>query len=61
MFAGPGTKPGLRSQTLVSTGQAELDRILGGGVPLGSVLAIFEDAYTQHHQTLLKYASAQDP
>jgi len=55
LFAGPGTKPGLHGLTLVSTGQAELDRLLGGGLPLGVILVILEDAFTQHHATLLKW------
>ena len=53
-FAGPGTRPGLHGLTLVSTGQAELDRLLGGGLPLGTVMVILEDAFTQHHVTFLK-------
>lgn len=52
--AGQGTKPGLHAHTLVSTGQADLDRLLGGGLPLGAVLVILEDAFSQHHNTLLK-------
>lgn len=53
-FAASGTKPGLRSQTLISTGQADLDRILGGGLPLGTILCILEDGCTKHHDTLLR-------
>ncbi len=40
--SGPGTRPGLHGQTLVSTGLAGLDSLLGGGLPLGSVLLILE-------------------
>lgn len=54
---GPGTRPGIRSQRLISTGQAELDRILGGGLPLGNVFVILHDSFTPHHDTLLKCAS----
>ena len=81
--ADPGTKPGVRSQTLISTGISELDTILGGaigaqpftvannscqnievvlqsgGLPLGTVLLLLEDEYTQHHRTLLKYFLAE--
>ena len=53
-ISGQGTKPGLHAHTLVSTGQADLDHLLGGGLPLGTVLVILEDAFSQHHNTLLK-------
>jgi elongator complex protein 4 len=32
-----------------------MDRLLGGGLPLGSLTLIFEDGWSQHHITLLKY------
>ena len=54
--AGTGTRPGLHSQTLISTGQGDLDKLLGGGIPLGAVLLIQEDAFTQLHSTLLRSA-----
>ena len=50
-----GTKPGLHGQTLVSSGHAELDKILGGGLPLGSLLLILEDGSSRHHASLLRY------
>ncbi|GAB4822273.1 hypothetical protein N2152v2_009319 [Parachlorella kessleri] len=50
-----GTKPGLHGQTLVSSGHAELDKLLGGGLPLGSLLLILEDASSRHHASLLRY------
>eukprot|EP00198_Chlamydomonas_reinhardtii_P003950 XP_001693286.1 predicted protein [Chlamydomonas reinhardtii] len=37
-----GTRPGLHGQTLVSMGLVDLDRILGGGLPLSSVLLVLE-------------------
>lgn len=37
----PGTKPSLQNgQLLVSTGNLSLDHILGGGIPIGSILLI---------------------
>jgi elongator complex protein 4 len=36
----PGTRPGLYGQTLVSTGMADMDDLLGGGLPLGTVLLL---------------------
>lgn len=50
-----GTRPGLAGQTLVSTGQADMDRLLGGGLPLGSLTLILEDGWSQHHVALLRY------
>ena len=35
-----GTRPGLYGQTLISTGLAEFDDLVGGGLPLGSVTLI---------------------
>ncbi|KAK9909878.1 hypothetical protein WJX75_008871 [Coccomyxa subellipsoidea] len=54
-----GTRAGVHSQTLISTGLADLDRILGGGLPLGAVLLLLEDAYCPHGSTLLKYFAAE--
>lgn len=53
--AGAGTRPGSLGQTLLSTGNADLDRIFGGGVPLGCLLLLLEDGRTHHHLTLLHY------
>jgi elongator complex protein 4 len=49
----------VHSQTLISTGVANLDRILGGGLPLGTILLLLEDAYCPHGSTLLKYFAAE--
>lgn len=54
-----GTRVGLHSQTLISTGIADLDRILGGGLPLGTILVLLEDAYSPHGSTLLRYFAAE--
>lgn len=43
----------------MSTGLADLDRLLGGGLPLGSLTLILEDEWSQHHATLLKYFLAE--
>ena len=57
--ADPGTRPGLHGQTLVSSGHADLDRLLGGGLPLGSLLLLLEDGWSGHHATLLRYFLAE--
>ncbi len=54
-----GTRAGLHSQTLISTGLADLDRMLGGGLPLGAVLVLLEDTYSPHGSTLLRYFAAE--
>ncbi len=37
-----GTRPGLHGQTLVSMGLVDLDRLMAGGMPLGSVTLLLE-------------------
>ena len=54
-----GTRPGLHGQTLISTGHADLDRLLGGGLPLGCLLLVLEDAWTPHGTTLMKCFAAE--
>lgn len=49
-----GTRPGLNGQVLISTGVAGLDKLLGGGLPLGSLLLVLEDSHSQQHLNLLK-------
>jgi elongator complex protein 4 len=54
-----GTRPGLHGQTLLSTGLADLDRLLGGGLPLGALLLVLEDAHSQQHAALVKHFLAE--
>ncbi|KAK9866712.1 hypothetical protein WJX84_000603 [Apatococcus fuscideae] len=58
-MASQGSWPGMHSRTLISTGLADLDGVLGGGLPLGSVLLILQDSWTPHASTLLKYFAAE--
>lgn len=56
----PGTRPGLHGQTLISAGHADLDRILGGGLPLGTLTVLLEDnGPSQHHASLLRLFLAE--
>lgn len=60
----PKLPPGSRlsaynGQLLISTGVPSLDDILGGGLPVGTVLLIREDRATAYAQLLLKYFIAQ--
>ncbi|KAI9484374.1 Elongator complex protein 4 [Zychaea mexicana] len=60
----PKLPPGSRlsaynGQLLISTGVPSLDDIIGGGLPVGTVLLIKEDRATTYAQLLLKYFLAQ--
>jgi elongator complex protein 4 len=51
-----GTKPSVfNGQILVSTGLHELDIILGGGIPLGSIICIKEDRFSKYSNNILQY------
>ncbi|KAJ7558772.1 hypothetical protein O6H91_04G055100 [Diphasiastrum complanatum] len=54
-----GTKAGPNGTTLVSTGLSDLDKIIGGGIPLGGIIMIMEDIEAPHHLLLLRYFLAQ--
>ncbi|XP_029173437.1 elongator complex protein 4 [Nylanderia fulva] len=56
----PGTKPSIKNaQLLISTGIPSLDNIIGGGLPIGSILLIEEDKYGLYAKTALKYFMAE--
>ncbi|KAL9647467.1 hypothetical protein ABK040_006828 [Willaertia magna] len=51
-----GTKPSVHNgQLLVSSGLHDLDVIIGGGFPLGSLILIEEDKYSEYCQHLIRY------
>ncbi|XP_033217083.1 elongator complex protein 4 isoform X2 [Belonocnema kinseyi] len=55
----PGTKPSTHNaQLLVSTGIPSLDHVIGGGLPIGSILLI-EDTYGNYANIMLKYFIAE--
>ncbi|XP_031780894.1 elongator complex protein 4 [Nasonia vitripennis] len=56
----PGTKPATRNaQLLVSTGIPSLDHFIGGGLPIGSILLIEEDAYSTYAKVMYRYFIAE--
>ncbi|ELU10947.1 hypothetical protein CAPTEDRAFT_172856 [Capitella teleta] len=56
----PGTKPSILNNTLlISSGVPSLDSLIGGGLPVGSVLLIEEDEFASYSQLLLKYFIAE--
>ncbi|KAM0945942.1 putative elongator complex protein [Dioscorea sansibarensis] len=55
----PGVKHGLNGAAFVSSGIPDLDRILGGGFQLGTVVMVMEDAEAPHHLLLLRNFMAQ--
>ncbi|KAL8565338.1 hypothetical protein ACOMHN_029033 [Nucella lapillus] len=56
----PGAKPSIyNSQLLVSTGVPSLDAVLGGGVAVGTVLLIEEDAGGKYAEVLMRYFVAE--
>lgn len=54
-----GTRPGLHGQVLISSGLAGMDKLLGGGLPLGSIMLIIEDSDSQQHNNILKCFMAE--
>ncbi|GMI32415.1 hypothetical protein TrRE_jg4315 [Triparma retinervis] len=54
-----GTKPWINSTTLISSGQRDLDSILGGGQVLGTSTIVLEDRWTDFGSTLGRYWAAE--
>ncbi|XP_038701129.1 elongator complex protein 4-like [Tripterygium wilfordii] len=55
----PGIKSGPNGTIFVSSGIPDLDKILGGGFPLGSLVMVMEDAEAPHHMLLLRNFMSQ--
>lgn len=55
----PGVKCGPNGTFFVSSGISDLDKILGGGIPLGSLVMVMEDAEAPHHMLLLRNFMSQ--
>uniref|UniRef100_A0ACD5X8J1 Uncharacterized protein n=1 Tax=Avena sativa TaxID=4498 RepID=A0ACD5X8J1_AVESA len=58
-FTASGVKLGPNGAAFVSSGIPDLDRILGGGFLLGSVVMVMEDSDAPHHLLLLRAFMAQ--
>lgn len=57
--ADPTTRQGPRGQTLISTGLSDLDKVLGGGLPLGCLLLLEEKGPSPHADNLIRLFVAQ--
>lgn len=55
----PGLKHGPNGTTFISSGVPDLDKILGGGFSLGSLVMVIEDAEAPHHLLLLRNFMSQ--
>ncbi|KAJ4798941.1 Elongator complex protein 4 [Rhynchospora pubera] len=55
----PGVRIGANGAAFVSSGIPDLDRILGGGFLVGSVVMVMEDADAPHHLLLLRNFMSQ--
>ncbi|CAH2068902.1 unnamed protein product [Thlaspi arvense] len=55
----PGLKCGPNGTMFVSSGIPDLDKILGGGFPLGSLVMVMEDPEAPHHMLLLRNFMSQ--
>ncbi|KAK8723568.1 hypothetical protein OTU49_011790 [Cherax quadricarinatus] len=56
----PGTHPSIHnSQLLLSCGLPSLDYLIGGGLPVGSILLIEQDRYDVYSKLFLKYYLAE--
>ncbi|KAL0491372.1 elongator complex protein 4 [Acrasis kona] len=52
----PGAKPSVHNgQLLISSGLRDFDSIVGGGLPVGSLICIQEDRHSQYAQNFIKY------
>jgi len=55
----PGTRPWINGNTLISSGNKDLDSVLGGGLCLGTLTLVEEDRFSDHALLLGKYFVAQ--
>ncbi|CAI0443683.1 unnamed protein product [Linum tenue] len=55
----PEIKCGPNGTFFVSSGIPDLDKTLGGGIPLGSLVMVMEDSEAPHHMLLLRNFMSQ--
>ena len=55
----PGTKSWVNSSTLISTGNRDLDSIIGGGQALQTSILLEEDRFSDYGQTFGRYWCAE--
>ncbi|KAH6819466.1 Paxneb protein-like protein [Perilla frutescens var. frutescens] len=55
----PGLKHGPNGTMFISSGISDLDKILGGGFALGSLVMVMEDPEAPHHMLLLRNFMSQ--
>lgn len=54
-----GVKPWINGLQLVSSGNNDLDEVLGGGIVLGSMTLLLEDEHSNYAETLMLYSIAE--
>lgn len=59
LCADPCTRPGPQGLTVVSSGLADLDQVLGGGLPLGAITLLLDDGCSSLHETIIQYFLAE--
>lgn len=56
----PGSRPSIKNaQLLVSSGVPSFDCVIGGGIPVGTVVLVEEDKYGTYAKLLVKYFLAE--
>ncbi|XP_069679227.1 elongator complex protein 4 [Periplaneta americana] len=56
----PGSKPSIHNaQLLVSSGMPSFDYVIGGGIPVGTIVLVEEDKYGTYAKLLIKYFLAE--
>ena len=54
-----GVKPWINGSYLVSTGNRDLDELIGGGQGLGTALMVESDSFSNYGESILSYGVAQ--
>jgi hypothetical protein len=54
-----GFKPSSVGLGVISSGHREFDAILGGGYPLGTMMILWSDSYSDYATSIMRYAVAE--